>query len=82
MYSKTLGLALVRWVGSYHDVEARWLRWAQLTGALLPTPQEAVRHGQRQAEEAQRQAEEDQHRAAALEAQLARYREQFGAMPD
>ena len=39
LLSQTLGLALVRWEGIYQEVEARWLRWATLSGALLPTPQ-------------------------------------------
>ena len=73
--SKQLGLALVRWDGSYHEVEARWLRWATLEGELLLTPQEALVHEQRQAEAAQQ-------RAAALEDLLARYRERFGEAPE
>jgi hypothetical protein len=73
--SKKLELALVRWDGSYHEVEARWLRWATLAGELLPTPQEALAHEQRQAEAAQQ-------RAAELEALLARYRARFGEDPE
>jgi Uma2 family endonuclease len=85
LISQQLGLALVRWQGLYQEISARWLRWATLEGALLPTPQEAAEQAQRQAAEAQRQAAEAQrqasgaqHRAAALEALLARYRERFG----
>ncbi len=73
--SKKLGLDLVRWDGSYHEVEARWLRWATLAGELLLTPQEALRRQQRQTEDAQQ-------RAAELEAQLARYQERFGDAPE
>lgn len=87
--SKKLELALVRWDGSYHEVEARWLRWATLAGELLPTPQEALAHeqrqaeaAQRQAEAAQRQAETAQQRAAELEALLARYHARFGEDPE
>jgi Uma2 family endonuclease len=66
LISRRLGLALVRWEGVYQEVEARWLRWATLDGALLPTPQEFAAEAQRQAE--------------TLEAQLARYRERFGEL--
>jgi hypothetical protein len=46
LISQCLDLALLRWDGIYQDVEARWLRWATLEGALLPTPQEvaSVKH--------------------------------------
>ena len=96
LLSQTLGLALVRWEGIYQEVEARWLRWATLSGALLPTPQEVAVETQRQATEAQRQAIEAQRQAteaqrqateaqrqqATLEALLARYRAHFGDLPD
>jgi hypothetical protein len=91
-----LELALVRWDGVYQDVEARWLRWATLEGALLPTPQEVATETQRQAAEAQQQVAKAQQQAAeahrqavaahdqavALEALLARYRERFGDLPE
>lgn len=38
--SQELGLALVRWSGVYHHVEATWLRWATIKGDLLPLPEE------------------------------------------
>jgi len=41
--------SLVRWEDVYQEIEARWLRWATLTGALLPTPQETAVAAQRQA---------------------------------
>jgi Uma2 family endonuclease len=82
LLSQTLGLALVRWEGIYQEVEARWLRWATLSGALLLTPQEVAVESQRQATEAQRQATEAQRQQAALEALLARYRARFGDLPD
>jgi Uma2 family endonuclease len=96
LVSQTLGLALVRWDGVYQEVEARWLRWAMLSGALLPTPHEVAietqhqaAEAQRQTAEAQRQAAEAQHQTAeaqnektALEALLTRYRERFGDLPD
>jgi Uma2 family endonuclease len=78
LVSRRLGLALVRWAGIYQEVEARWLRWATLTGALLPTPQEVAAEAQGLAAEAERRAAEAQDQAATLEALLARYRERFG----
>lgn len=82
LISQTLSLALVRWEGVYQEVEARWLRWATLSGALLPTPQEVAVAAQRQVVEAQQQAAEAQQQAATLEAMLARYRARFGDLPD
>jgi len=92
LVSQTLGLALVRWQGVYHDVEARWLRWATLAGVLLSTPQEIAAEAQHHATEMERHAAEMERHAAemerhaaemerekqALEALLARYRERFG----
>lgn len=75
LISRHLQLALVRWEGTYADVNAEWLRWETLDGVLLPTPQE-------EAEAAQQQAEAAQQRTAELEAQLARYRERFGELPE
>jgi Uma2 family endonuclease len=82
LVSRQLGLALVRWEGSYQGVEARWLRWATLDGEVLPTPEEvAEREGQR-ARQAQHQAEQAQQQAAELAALLARYQEHFGELPE
>jgi Uma2 family endonuclease len=61
--SKKLGLALVRWTGRYHEVEARWLRWATLAGDLLPTPQEIAQLEQQRADDAQQRADDAQQRA-------------------
>jgi Putative restriction endonuclease len=89
LVSQKLGLALLRWQGVYQEVEARWLRWTTLSGALLPTPQEVavaaqlqVAEAQQQAVEAQQQATEAQQHAATLEALLARYRQRFGDLPE
>jgi len=89
LISRVLQLALVRWEGVYQEIEARWLRWATWSGALLPTPQETAAEAQRRATEAQRraaeaqrQAAEAQRQAAAVETLLARYLERFGDLPD
>ena len=42
LISQALGLSLVRWQGSYKGIEATWLRWANLNGELLATPQETA----------------------------------------
>ncbi len=88
LFSQQLDLVLVQWEGIYQDLNARWLRWATVTGVLLPTPQEALEQeqqrateAQQRATEAQQQAAEAQERAIALEALLARYRERFGDIP-
>ncbi len=57
-----LGLALVRWRGSYQGVEADWLRWAYPDGRLLPTPGEA---GAEQARLERERAEVERQRADA-----------------
>ncbi len=75
LISGKLNLALTRWEGEYKSVRARWLRWETLEGELLPTPQE-VAEGER------RRAEEERRRADDLAAELARYREQFGELPE
>jgi Uma2 family endonuclease len=41
LVSQKLGLALVRWIGTFHQVQATWLRWATLEGELLLLPEEA-----------------------------------------
>ncbi len=66
--SRQLQLTLLRWPGEFQGVAADWLRWATPDGEALPTPQEI--------------AEQERQRVADLEAQLARYREEFGELPE
>lgn len=40
LVSQQLQLALVQWEGVFSAEAARWLRWAEQTGKLLPTAQE------------------------------------------
>jgi Uma2 family endonuclease len=54
LVSRTLGLGLQRWQGVYKDVETTWLRWANLTGELLPTAEE---NGRQRAEQERLRAE-------------------------
>jgi Uma2 family endonuclease len=80
--SQCLKLALVRWDGVYQDVEARWLRWVTLEGALLPTPQEVATETQQQAAEAQQQVAEAQQQAAEAQQQAAEAHRQAVAAHD
>lgn len=81
LISQRLQLALVRWEGTYQEVEARWLRWATLAGLLLPTGAELAERERRQAEAAREQVEAARQHVAALETLLARYRARFGELP-
>jgi Uma2 family endonuclease len=75
LISQKLGLALVRWEGTYLGEKLRWLRWETLEGVLLPT-------GEELAAQAQQRAQETQQRAQELEELLARYRARFGDFPE
>ena len=68
--SQQLHLTLVRWQGSYNEVDAVWLRWATLEGVLLPTPQERANQAEQRAEQAQHRANQAEQRAEQLAAQL------------
>ncbi|HEY9643201.1 MAG TPA: Uma2 family endonuclease [Coleofasciculaceae cyanobacterium] len=74
LISQVLGLALVRWQGSYRNFETTWLRWAQLDGALLPTAAEQERDRAEQehdrAEQERERAEQERERAEQAEAQV------------
>lgn len=67
LVSQTLGLGLQRWQGAYKDVETTWLRWANLTGELLPTAEEDARLC---AEQERLRAEQERQRAERAESQL------------
>ncbi len=43
LVSQSLGLGLQLWQGSYKGIDATWLRWANLAGELLATPEEKER---------------------------------------
>jgi Uma2 family endonuclease len=68
LISPTLGLALVRWQGSYHNIETTWLRWATPGGELLPTEEEIAR-AERQRADTEAQRAEAQAQRADTEAQ-------------
>ncbi|WGV24822.1 Uma2 family endonuclease [Halotia branconii] len=74
LVSKSLGLALQLWQGNYQGIDATWLRWANLRGEVLPTPEEkqnqrAEQERQRAEQERQR-AEQERQRADQAESQL------------
>jgi Uma2 family endonuclease len=74
LVSQVLDLALMRWLGTFKGIEATWLRWASLNGALLLTPeeQERQRTGQehQRAEQERQRAEQECQRAEQAEAQV------------
>ena len=45
----------MRWQGCYRGIEATWLRWATLTGELLPLSQEMAQQERERAERAESQ---------------------------
>ncbi|MEK7830649.1 MAG: Uma2 family endonuclease [Acidobacteriota bacterium] len=93
---EVFGLALIQREGRFGSFGGTWLRWATLDGELLLTPQELADIAQREAEAAQREAEAAQREAEAaqreaenarqrtgeLEALLAKYQQQFGALAE
>jgi Uma2 family endonuclease len=63
LVSQSLELALVRWQGTYKDVEATWLRWATIEGDLLPTAEEIALQEHLRAEKECLRAEQESFRA-------------------
>ena len=63
LISQSLGLALVRWSGSYRGVAAVWLRWATLSGEILLTGRELAEQEHGRAEQAHERAEQAHERA-------------------
>jgi len=57
LISQSLGLALVRWSGSYRGVMAVWLRWATLLGEVLRTGHELAEQERERAEKAHERAD-------------------------
>ena len=71
LVSQCIGLALVRWQGSYKGVQATWLRWATLEGNLLATPEEEAAQAQQEAAQAQQEAAQAQQEAAQAQQEAA-----------
>lgn len=53
LVSQLLGLALVRWHGNYKGINTTWLRWANLDGELLATPEEIAEQAKQRAQQAE-----------------------------
>jgi len=74
LVSQVLGLALLRWQGSYKGINTTWLRWATMDGELLPTAEEKERQRadrvQELAEQERQRAEQERQRAEQAESQL------------
>lgn len=68
--SDRLGLTLRTWTGEYRGIETTWIRWATLTGEVLPTAQELAIAAQQAVQAAQQEAQAARQKAAALAAQL------------
>lgn len=79
--SQALGLALVRWHGTYQNITARWLRWATLDGEILPTGEELALHATERAEVLAEEKVALEQQNADLVMLLARYRERYGELP-
>ncbi|MEA5538485.1 Uma2 family endonuclease [Limnoraphis robusta Tam1] len=58
LISQQLDLALVKWSGSYREIDTVWLRWATLEGELLPTTEEIAEQQRQRAELAEQQLEQ------------------------
>ncbi|MGL5035048.1 MAG: Uma2 family endonuclease [Microcystaceae cyanobacterium] len=69
LLSSSLQLVLRRWQGTYQGIEATWLRWADLTGIVLPTNQELAQIAQQQAQVAQAEAQSAQRQAQSAQAE-------------
>lgn len=70
LVSQRLELTLVRWSGVYAGVETIWLRWATLSGEVLPTAQETSDREMRRADAEAKRAKIEAQRAK-VEAQRA-----------
>ena len=68
-----LGLGLATWDGWYAGDEARWLRWTDANGILIPTGRERAEAEAHRAEAEKRRAESAENRARDLETKLAQY---------
>ena len=63
LISERLGLALVRWEGSYQRLNGWWLRWETLDGKLLPTGDECAEQADARAAQERERAEQERERA-------------------
>jgi hypothetical protein len=69
LWIEEIGIGLAVWQGTYLEDERLWLRWYDVAGNWLPTPDEKAQRSEnlaRQAEEQARQAEEQARQAENL----------------
>ncbi len=64
------GLGVTVWDGLYEGTQARWLRWCDKDGNLVPTGSESARLERENAERERENAERERKRAEAAERQL------------
>jgi Uma2 family endonuclease len=76
LVSPALGLSLVRWEGSYKTFPAVWLRWASLSGEVLPIAEEIAERERERADLAQQQADLAQQQASLAQQQVDLARQQ------
>jgi hypothetical protein len=67
---ETVGLGLTLWEGKYEDMTARWLRWCDARGRVIPTGSEMAEREKERARKARRRADEERERRERLEARL------------
>ncbi|MBW4559386.1 MAG: Uma2 family endonuclease [Trichormus sp. ATA11-4-KO1] len=70
LVSQSLGLGLQLWQGNYQGINATWLRWADLTGKLLPVTEGSTYQEQQRVEQERQRAEQERQRADRAEFQL------------
>jgi Uma2 family endonuclease len=88
-FIEPLNLSLGIWSGTRQEITAHWLRWWDGSGNLLMWGSERIAQKQEQADTERQRADTERQRADTerqrvleLEAQLARYRERFGNLPE
>jgi hypothetical protein len=58
-----VGLGLVLWDGEFEGHQARWLRWCDEQGSVIPTGQERAEQERQRAEQERQRAEQERQRA-------------------
>lgn len=63
LFFESLGLGLTEWVGTFEHFEARWLRWCDAEGKVLPTGAERATIEQVRADSERARADHERERA-------------------
>jgi Uma2 family endonuclease len=72
-YVEEIGLGLTVWNGPIHGTVARWLRWTDAKGKLIPTADERATQEQKRAVRERKRAEAAEERVRKLEEKLNTY---------